>query len=253
MPEKEAKKGSKYWKNIDIFVAPSRIAAYSMCVSCMMNPRKIFYCGQARNDQLLKSSHAERLKKIIPENIVYDKIVLYAPTYRRHEQIKFFPFDDFLIEKLNAFLEKNKAVLFIRGHVNDSLSKKITSERVRNLNQEQCADVQDVLNEVSLLVTDYSSIYIDYLLLDRPVIFVPYDLDCYTSECGFVVDDYNFWTPGPKVFDFESFINAMNEYFAGNDEYKEKRQTINKLLNYYEDENSCKKIVSMIISKIFKK
>ncbi len=47
------------------------------------------------------------------------------------------------------------------------------------------AEVTDTLRSFDVLVTDYSSVYYDYLLLDRPVIFLPYDLERYTRSPGF--------------------------------------------------------------------
>ncbi len=43
-------------------------------------------------------------------------------------------------------------------------------------------DLYEVVNAADLLITDYSSIYFDYLLLDRPIIFTPLDLEEYRKK-----------------------------------------------------------------------
>ena len=43
----------------------------------------------------------------------------------------------------------------------------------------------ETLNAADLLITDYSSVYFDYLLLDRPLIFVPVDLEEYIETRGY--------------------------------------------------------------------
>ena len=59
------------------------------------------------------------------------------------------------------------------------LQKKYLSGRVVYLGNEQMEDIMEILNIFDLLITDYSSIYIDYLILNRPMIFLPYDKEKY--------------------------------------------------------------------------
>ena len=54
----------------------------------------------------------------------------------------------------------------------------------------------DFLNVVDVLITDYSSIYFDYLLLNRPIIFHMPDLEEYQKKRGFILDPLDEWTPG---------------------------------------------------------
>jgi CDP-glycerol glycerophosphotransferase len=60
-------------------------------------------------------------------------------------------------------------------------------------------DPAPLLKKADLLVTDYSSIYFDFLLLDRPIIFFPYDLERYFSRDRQFLFSYDELTPGAKV------------------------------------------------------
>ena len=59
------------------------------------------------------------------------------------------------------------------------------------------ADVYPALADVDLLVTDYSSIYFDFLLLDRPIVFFANDLDLYLRRERHLLFEYRDMTPGP--------------------------------------------------------
>lgn len=81
---------------------------------------------------------------------------------------------------LDAFLEKEDAVIFLRTHISEQgNADPYLSHRVRYLGNEQAEDIMDIADIFDILITDYSSIYIDYLLLDRPLIFLPYDKEQY--------------------------------------------------------------------------
>lgn len=246
--DKEVHAGDKAWtKYVDVFIAPSKEAAYRMCVSCMMDPRKVFYCGQARNDVLYRERRdVEKVRKILglPE---CKKLILYCQTYRRGEATKFFPFPDIDYADLQKFLAEQDAVLLWRGHhMAPGNAGAENGSRIYPANRDKWHDVNDLLPHVDLLVTDYSSVYFDYLILDRPIVFVPYDLAEYERQCGFVVDDYDWWSPGDKVYDYADFKDSILRGLTGNDDNKAHRQTINKLLNYHQDGDSCQKTVEMI-------
>ncbi|MCV5480587.1 CDP-glycerol glycerophosphotransferase family protein, partial [Escherichia coli] len=58
---------------------------------------------------------------------------------------------------------------------------------------------EDSMLNSDFLITDYSSIYFDYLYLNRPIIFFPFDLEKYTASRDFYLS-YNEATPGVKVY-----------------------------------------------------
>ena len=90
-------------------------------------------------------------------------------------------------------------------------------------------DIAEELPRFDLLITDYSSIYIDYLLLDRPVIFLPYDEKEYLARRGMNFE-YRDVTPGPKPDTMESFMEAIADAFT-NDSYRDERKRVNGMLN----------------------
>ena len=94
-------------------------------------------------------------------------------------------------------------------------------------------DPYPILGLTDILITDYSSVFIDYLLLDRYIIFFPYDLDRYIKSERELYYNYEDITPGIKVYEYEELEKVLKAYLEGQDMYKLQRK---KALNYFFDE-----------------
>lgn len=234
-------------KKISAFIVSSKLEAATITECFLIDPRKFHYLGQPRNDILLKKHTNNILPSIIGNFPEYSKAILYCPTFRRGSSTNFFPFADFDLQHLNSFLEENKIIILLRGHVyNEALGEQYFSERILDFGFETCSDINPILTEIDILVTDYSSIYFDYLLLDRPCIFIPYDIDDYKKRRGLLYDDYEFWAPGYHVLTYRDFTAAIKEILSAEDIHAIRRRGINRQLNYYQTENSCEKIFKLI-------
>lgn len=218
-----------------------------MADSFAISEDKIKVWGQPRNDGLFqKNNPKEVLSRIFPDLPEYSQTVLYAPTFRDYGQVQLFPFRDFSQEALEDFLEQHKMILFIRTHVAEQGSADpYLGKRIRFLGNQQAEDVTGILNIFDCLITDYSSIYIDYLLTGKPMIFLPYDRRRYLDGRGMNFD-YDEVTPGPKPETFEGFLKALS---SEEDSWQPERQRVNRLFNEIQHPCSasiCEQILKMI-------
>ncbi len=218
-----------------------------MARSFAVSEDKIKVWGQPRNDGLFqKNDCREILGQLFPDLPEYTKTVLYAPTFRDYGQVQLFPFKDFDQKQLEAFLEEKNMLLFIRTHVAEQGSAApYLGKRIRFLGNEQAEDVTGILNIFDCLITDYSSIYIDYLLTDKPMIFLPYDRQQYLDGRGMNFD-YDDVTPGPKPETFNDFLNALS---PKEDFWKSERTRVNRLFNEIQHPcaaDICNKVLKMI-------
>ncbi|HUT80078.1 MAG TPA: CDP-glycerol glycerophosphotransferase family protein [Candidatus Bathyarchaeia archaeon] len=175
------------------------------------------------------------------------KTILYAPTYLPEQKNDFFSFEDFNMEQLKAFLEKNNLYLFLRMHRNDLLrygkmAEDPSNNRIRILDFDLVADVNTILYEFDILITDFSSIFLDYLIVDKPIIFITSILEEYQKQTGFYFD-YNSVTPGVKVKNFSEFLDSLNECLDKPEKWQEKRIVIANLFHEYQKGESCRKIM----------
>lgn len=218
-----------------------------MARSFAVSEDKIKVWGQPRNDGLFQKNDChEILGQLFPDLPEYTKTVLYAPTFRDYGQVQLFPFKDFDQKQLEAFLEEKNMLLFIRTHVAEQGSAApYLGKRIRFLGNEQAEDVTGILNIFDCLITDYSSIYIDYLLTDKPMVFLPYDRQQYLDGRGMNFD-YDDVTPGPKPETFNDFLDALS---PKEDFWKSERTRVNRLFNEIQHPcaaDICNKVLKMI-------
>lgn len=233
----------KYYKyffadNYEGVVTTSSHLVHIMSRSFLVEPERIKVWGQPRNDVLFSSnSEGKGLEEVFSGELPpYEKVVLYAPTFRDHEPTQLFPFQDMDRDRLCRYLEEKKIFLCIRLHLYDQtgyqwLQKMDRAEsRIRFLNEDRVADIMEVLREFDLLITDYSSIYMDYLLTGKPILFLPYDQEEYLKDRGMNFP-YNQVTPGPKPKTFQEFLNSMEDLLYNHDGYVRQRESVNNFLN----------------------
>lgn len=160
------------------------------------------------------------------------------------EKVKFF-FENFDRDDFQMFLEENNILFCIKLHPKSKLNEEfrnIQSENIMVINKD--ADPYVFLKMADVLITDYSSIYFDYLLLDRPIIFFAYDLEEYLNDSREMYFDYDEFTPGEKVNDYQELKSGIVKVIYYSDQYKEAR---NLMRNYVFDYDiSCNNIVFKI-------
>lgn len=246
------KKGAKlYFKkifsdNYTCIVTTSHALIPVMAKSFCVPEERIKVWGQPRNDQIFsETDRTEYLKKIYGDLPEYKKAVLYAPTFRDYGETRLFPFEDFDRKELEEFLEQEKMILFLRTHIKEkAAAAPYLTERVRYLGEEEAEDVTGVLGIFDLLITDYSSIYIDYLLTGHPLLFLPYDREKYLDGRGMNFD-YDEVTPGPKPSTMEAFLKELKAVSDGDDRWENERKRVNRLLNEIDKpcaRNICRKV-----------
>jgi len=199
--------------------------------------------GQPRNDALFNKTESKNKKKLL----------FYLPTWREYDKnFDFFSQYKFNLEKFDAFLERNNANLIIKLHACDEKqSKKIAGlfTNAKNIILSQIEDIYEILPKTDILLTDYSSVYFDFLLLNRPIVFTPFDLDQYKRLRGFYYD-YNSVTPGLKAMDWDEVMSYTQNILNGVDVYEQKRLMVNNWFNKYKDGKSSERVYQEIIKTI---
>ena len=207
---------------------------------------EILEYGVPRDDVMFKPNEKEIAELKQKYNIENKKIVVYAPSFRRdksfYTNLTFNP--DKLVDTLNKKFN-NEFVFCVRLHPNDtSITSLKGFENVINLTKE--ADSQLILSAADVVVSDYSSMLLDFTLTKRPAFFFAPDYDEYIKkERGLYIDLGKSGIPFSKTFD--ELIESVETFNS-----KQYVKDLDKLFDFYEvfeTGDSSKLIVEHLISK----
>lgn len=206
-------------------------------------PEAILPIGYPRYDLLLRGGKrtADFAAKLRGDA---DKLIFWMPTFRNTESGKYAEgklFRDYDLPllsseeellKLDRVLGENSQKLVIKRHPMQLKysSEGRTLENIRFLGNEDLekagVELYALLHEADALVSDYSSVSVDFLLLDRPMAFALEDFEAYKTARGFVFEDPLRYMPGHHLYGFEDFYTFLTNVASGEDVYAAARAEV---------------------------
>lgn len=213
---------------------------------------KVIESGYPRNDLLTNftDSEARTVRKMlgIPAG---KKVMLYAPTWRDHEfyekgKYKFnFQFD----LKLWKDQFSEEWVLLTRMHYLISENFDFSEYDGAVIDVSGYPDIRDLYIVSDLLITDYSSVFFDYSILNRPIVFYMYDLDQYRDQLrGFYFPIQN-EAPGPIVRTEEELFDVIRNKDQLQPEKSEAYRTFRQTFTSLEDGHATERVVNTFLGK----
>lgn len=216
------------------------------------HPRNDVFFHEPRRAELigLEKDVFERLRASKSKG---SRLVFYAPTFRlsgdnalnRH----------FLnLNRLNVFSRENKILFVVKLHDCDKVQATLFSRSEYSENIILLPSANDVYPAMSLfdmLITDYSSIYFDFLLFNKPIIFFNWEHKSFLNNDVELTDNYEVLTPGPKCStqgELEFHIRQI--LINGKDEYLSRREAVRCLAFKYNDGNSSERMYNAISSAL---
>lgn len=173
----------------------------------------ILQYGLPRNDAFFDGS----LKKLRLSEVDYKYVISYLPTHRNVGKTPI-PIEKlFDLRKLDTFCRENDILFVIKKHFYHNSEKTDLTGYTNIVDLTgQSYDTQELMFNSDVLITDYSSCYIDYLLLNRPIVFYSYDLEDYLKNDREMYYDYEDVAPGDICTDFNQLFKALNQITEGN-------------------------------------
>ncbi len=239
-------------KKISYMISPSKFTSEKLNSSFRLSKynekAKILETGYPRNDALINST-AEDVSLLKEKLGITDgnkKVILYAPTFRdnNHETGVGYTWDlGFQIDRLKEELGDEFIMLF-RTHYFIGNTIDLSQHKDFIINVTNYPEINDLYLVADLLITDYSSVFFDYAVLKRPIIYYMYDLAEYRDDVrGFYLDLNEL--PGDIVEKEEDLIESIRNTarFKLDDKYKE----FNEKYNYLEDGNASKRVIDQCI------
>lgn len=180
------------------------------------------------------------------------KRILFLPTWRADREFSTFNFS-FDYKALDDLLKEINAVFAVKLHPFAREDRKIIEGFIdkpacNNIKFIQEDEINMFLCKIDLLITDYSSIFADFLIYDKPIIFAKFGHEAYLREKELLID-YDNDLPGPKACDWPQLIYHIRESFlGGEDRYQTKRGKLKDLIYPRPDGKACERITKFVFS-----
>jgi len=248
----------------DLFLVHSTVDKIAMAAELNFDARKIVVTGQPRLDIVKKTDGKSIIGKLFNGALqFYDKLIIYVPTARVTSFSKVGDYFDSNVFNLPGFdkqalgklLKKYNAALVIKLHPIDAGKFSLEDMQLGNddcylLDDEQLfwSDIRmnEILSAFDIMISDYSSIITDFMLLDRPIIFSVGDFDEYSQREGFIFNDVSLYMPGPKVSTFSELLDQLELSILNPGVYSEVRQNILKHRFSFLDDGSSQRALKAI-------
>lgn len=170
------------------------------------------------------------------------KTILYVPTFRDDRESSFAGRLD--MERLHEFLVQSNLHLVIKAH--PILEERIPDNLPNITHYANACDVYPFMPLADVMLTDYSSIYMDYLMLNRPVVFFCPDYDRYVTNNRKFQFPYEEMTPGPKCRTQEELHAALTKAASGDDGYSQERIALRDKAFLHPDGKSAQRVADYL-------
>lgn len=247
-------------KNIDYCLCPSEFYIDIYEEQLHVPKNKLIVLNNPRNDYLFSSKCS--LNKFF--NDAYKRFIIWMPTFRQTNNgnriDSNYSFNKGIpviqteedIKKLNDTLKLNETLLVIKPHFAQDMSifkiSQLSNIKIVYSDEliEKDIELYEFLGKFDALITDYSSVYFDFLVTNRPIAFTIDDIDEYSKGKGFIFENPQEFMPGKKIENIQKMLEFIEEVNWGKDNYKEERERINKIVNTYIDNKNAERVCEFL-------
>ena len=255
-PFKETGDYYKLPNGIDYVITQSRYMNKLVARGFNIDDNKCYPLGLPRNDLLLrKSSNSFGL-------FGKSKIIAWYPTVRSFRDGRIF--NNVIIPLLN-----NTSEMTILNSCAESCDVKIVikihfAQDVKNLELESYPNIiivnddffsskglssYEFLSHTDALLTDYSSVYYDYLLVDKPIGLIWKDLDEYKKNPGMIPEYDKLALGGEKIYTMDDLLSFIRRVSNGVDTLREERRRIKTIANDDTETSYTDQVLNFILKE----
>ena len=195
----------------------------------------------AEVEAFIQRYESEATKQLVAHIQQYDTVLVYMPTWRDSQRECFA--NGFDLNALNTCAVKQNACVLMKPHANTIIDKSIEYSNLIFLDGN--VDMYCILPYTHVLITDYSSILYDYILMpDKHVILFHYDYEEYVNSREFIFDIQDNIV-GRKVYTFNELIRVIST-----NDYTMDTTARQKILDKFWGETSGKNSCELIFKKL---
>lgn len=240
-----------------------QISDYFEKITCELfhvSKDKVVTTGYPRNDILLRNHNC-----ILYPEIKRKKTICWLPTYRNHKNHslgkKRFPYgipsirDENELRKLDTLLTSESCLLVIKLHPAEDISilEKLNLNYIKffdsDILMKNHLTIYHYLSCIDALITDYSSIYYDFLLTKKPIGLAIEDLNEYLKNNEIFYDKYEDGVVGDYIYNFNDLLEFIKNVSNNQDHSYKKRMDKRKLYYQYFDSNASDRVIALLKKK----
>jgi len=208
------------FRSPDLCLAPSTVQAKEFFAPMMNIPLEKCIVGVYPRSRLLlegKESALDFIRKyessetanFVKELERYDKTHIYMPTWR-NDNSDFIAQSGLDWERLNHVMKERNELFILKLHPLTKLDAPSIGKYSNIKLYPAKSDIYAVLPFIDTLITDYSSIYTDFLTMDKEVILFVFDYDSYVKK-SYDLSEYDKYFVGVKAYNFESLLTLLEK------------------------------------------
>lgn len=220
--------------------------------------------GFPRNDVLL--TKAIDSHSLFP-NEQYEKLIYWMPTFRQHKSNSLnvssvampILYDEQIAERINQQAKESGVLVIIKPHFAQDVSR-LKTMTLSNLQfiDDGFLDKKGITNYQLLscadaLLTDYSSVYYDYLLADRPIGLCWDDYKEFEQREGFVVDMDVVMAAGEKIYTPDDLCGFIDRLGRNEDLLAKQRSEVREMIHDNLDDKATQRVVDLIEKRLMEK
>jgi len=267
MPYKGVRRLNGQTGRIDTYLLSTSELYRDIMVSAFGMPQgRVLINGLPRNDLLHQPEPDLIWEKAGIDRSRYDKVFFWLPTFRKSvfyeivedgvEQGNIFNIKDFPADEFNAFLEENRCLCIVKPHPMAPRDDIESTDNLLVIDEDwlwkRGLTLYPLAGVTDFLVSDISSIMIDYMLLDRPMIVCFEDSEEYQASRDMIFDQVEDWLPSTIVRSYPALLEAIKESIAGADPSREKRIELKEKFHEHDDFGATQRLLDTLFERELK-
>jgi CDP-glycerol glycerophosphotransferase (TagB/SpsB family) len=227
-----------------------------------MPQERVLVTGIPRNDTLFARDPQALRRAGWPDDGRKRKLIVWLPTFRqsarlaRHDGTDYgsvFGLPEAAAETIDEFCTNHDILCIVKPHPqSDHAGKTYDGKCLKVISEDTLREKQLTLYQLlalsDALITDISSVYIDYLLVNRPIIFSFPDIDEYAKSRTVLLQPLSDWLAGPVVADMRGLFTEMGKVASGTDEHAQRRQTLIGRIHQHQDGRATERLLTEVLS-----
>ncbi len=244
------------YKTFDYQCSTSQAAAERISLATGVREQQMIVNGDCRQDYLF-SDCEDKVKGFLGNG--YDKYILGMPTFKKTKTWTDASTDSWILpvikskvqfEELNSFCKKENVLLILKVHHLEDTgfieADTLTNIRVIKDEDLQNSDIQlyELIGKTDALLTDFSSVAYDYMLLDKPIGYMISEMQNYSR--GFIVENIIDEMVGEKILNLDELKKFIVDVKNGVDNYHHERKKILDKFYVHQKDGNCERLLNIL-------